>query len=297
MSSPTLSPEQLHKLDTEIQDLGFHSEYARRLVDLGLISKAVRHEDDGKYWKWYQDSTRDMWKTPASNSMLRTSPHYAKQLAIEQENKYRKFSDLISVLLARVDFRFRATTHEETQSTIKTVRKLIDRFLPKSMDKIGTHDGKIALKVLYSSSVDVSLARQIIAALPPGVTFHYSNKYKADFATELKSLTAPDLPLSETSRANLEKVMDKLHQLVLHKVSKEDRDKFVYTSPYTNLESTDAFASAQECEECKTTHLIRVPKNPRTGLPARYYSDPVLESVRPQDLKASQWHEYPPNPN
>jgi hypothetical protein len=261
----------------------FCTPYSRRLAALGLEEKAFRADSETSYFKWYRDADRATWRQHAANAMLRTMPYYASQIAKDHYHKNLALRDFIEHTFCRVSFTLPTWDVPQSQSLIRTLRTLIDKLLPKSADKIGAISERPGIKILTTRPMTLDLAKRIQSSLPAGVKFQYSNRAKDMFSIELLAVMAPDLPTSDTHRADLEAILDSMHQVKLHKFSKAERSKFVYESPaYTNL---------QDGEEPPSDGKRRkpVPKNPVTGKPAIWMSGVVGEKVKASEIPEHEW--------
>lgn len=265
----------------------FHSLYSRQLAQLGLDDKATRADAETAFFKWYRDIDRQTWRQHAANAMLRTMPYYAKQMAEEQYCKNLPLEDHVSDSFSRVTFYIKTWDIEESKRLLSVLRALTSKFLPKSLDKIGIVDNSPTLKILHTQPLTLDVARKIQSLVPAGVKFQYSNHQKEYFRANLRSVTSSDLVTTDAHRADLEAILGRTHQTKLHKFSKEERSKFVYTppEPYTNLSSTD---SPEEPSEEKKQGKP-VPKNPITGKPAVWVSGIVSESVKASDIQEHEW--------
>jgi len=278
--------------------------YSIRLEELSLDKKALRSDNDGKYWRWKKDSAGNKFRTPTSMSMLRSSPYYANLQASEQRKKYLKFRDLIEgdeFLRAYVRIPLQASpTIEDLSQAKEALRDIRKAFkaLPGSIDKIGVLGGQLVVKLLCrraGEGLQASLEK-VQVQLPPGAKFSWHNTPKGDFRKVLKDFTSPDLPTTEAGRANFEFIITKVHQVVSHNLSKEERSKFVLEqTPYTNSPSPPPGRSPGICLHCGKAHLKSTPINPATGLQTTHiYAETSLSTVRIIDLKDNLWVELVP---
>lgn len=295
----SLTPAQREILYTPsegvLPDTSQWSVYARRLHELGLHGKSFRAEDEGRYFRHYKDAANETWREMVSNSMLRTVPHYAKQLARIQYSKYRHFESLIHLIFCKVTFRFNldGETFPANKQTIKDIRKVITQFLPVTLDKIGDDRGWAMIKAIHAGSVDAALLAQIKQALPAGVSITHHNLYKNDFYAALLELVSPDLPRGAEARADFECVLEGIHQVKVHAVSRQDRGKFVYDPGYTNCPDIEATSVPADCRGCGKTHAIRIPRNPKTGLVAIFMSLVVDKDVLAAEIPECEWIRLP----
>jgi hypothetical protein len=273
----------------------FRTPYSQRLAFWGLVDKAIRADNETSYFRHFRDSTRDTWRECAANAMLRTMPHHAKELAEQQYNKYLPLREFISLKgFSSFVFRVTACNPADHQEILGAIRTLVTGWLPKSIDKIGTYDeDRTTLKVLHVSKVDYNFIRDLQVYLPDGVQLRYQNHGIEDFSSELHALFAPDLPSSASQRADFEATLEGIHQVKLHKFTKEEREKFVYTSPeYTNCSDEENEPDSSQSDNSdaeKPQKPKRVPKNPRTGLPAIWMSKIVSDSVKSSDILEQDW--------
>lgn len=281
------TPEQIATLHTPSEDvapdLTKWPKYARRLYELGLHAKAFRAREEGEWWRHYKDKANETWRESISNSMLRTAPHHARQLARAQENKYRHLEPYITKVFTFGRFRFLERDPDEAQATLRTLRALIEDLFPGlTVDKVGEDSHFNILKFMATQPIDAALAGRIRARTPTGVFFETKVHYKDSFFEVLRLLVAPDLPPAPENRAELELRLTGVHQVKLHGATRAEHGKFVYDPAYTNL---------GDYVDPKT--VKRIPKNPKTGLPAMYMSRVVDKGTLAEQIPAGDWIRLP----
>lgn len=288
-----------------------HTKYQKRLDALGLHYKAQRSADCERAVIWYNASEdksnkSDTWRAPLFTSMLRSEPYKAKQLAREYENTYSPFIELIpGEMFSTLQIRFYESDPVKAQALTKEIRKLLNKHLPKTIEKPGyLNDPRYnyVLKLIHNEAVSAQRLAEIQAILPASVNITRSNAPREEFKKELAILCAPDLPRTEEGRADFEAYLDGMQSLVVHKVSKADRSKFAYTSDYVyanplNDDGTTALnddvSDLAYCEYHKKEHTTRIPRSPKTGHYARWSSVVVSADTKFEEIHPAEWRELP----
>jgi len=320
MSTPARLPEIIvPDIPQRIYDPPDPNSYEKGLIEFGLSYKAQRSAIARNSWEFYKAGTvEDSWRRPLFTVMLRTDGWKAQNLAEEQENTYHSFGELIGSTFTILSFKFMAKNfrvksvgHQHNQGIVRAIRKVIDEFLPVSIDKVGACEDKFGrynrvVKVIHASPVDGELHKAIQSALPEGVTLQHHVFNKADFHTQFLTLLAPDLPRKDFDRAGFEAFLDRMVQIQVHKISSADRKRFAYTPTYVYANQpgskdpaplSDGLSAPIFCEEHKVVHDKngrRIPRSPKTGAFATHVSVVVDMNTKAGDILPEEWLELPP---
>lgn len=314
-STPIVVPETSQRTIEPLEP----NRYEKALMRFGLYEKAQRSalcRNAWEHWKAERpDGTLiDNWRKPKFTLMLRTDGWKAQDLTDEQENTYHRFAEQVGATFTVLSFRFLAKPapiktpiHQHNQGIVRDTRKVIDRFLPVSLDKVGAMDDKFerynrVVKVLYAGAVDGEQHKAIQAELPEGVTLQHRVYDRAAFHAQFLLLLAPDLPRDDFERAGFEAFLTRMVQIQLHKVPAKVREQFAYTPEYVyaNQDSDTAPAKLSDglgppvyCEEHKKFHRQRIPRSPKTGAYATHVSVVVDASTKFDDILPDEWIKLP----
>jgi hypothetical protein len=285
--------------------------YEKALEQLGCWEKAQRSADCKRLWQFYKstEDNSDAWRRPCFTLMVRTDPWKANKLAEEQRNTFHRFEELIGANFTMLQFRFRtqpfhlkSAEHEKQQNIVRRIRKVIDEFLPVSLDKLGTMEDKFnryncVLKAMYAGVVDSTLHKAIQAALPESVVLQHHVYSRAAFHEQFILLLSADLPYNDKARAAFEVFLTRLVQIQTHKIP-GGRSRFAYNPNYTYANQpgntnpvplSDGLSEPAYCKECKKKHQNRIPRSPRTGAYAKYVSVLVDANTKVDDILPEEW--------
>lgn len=319
MSSPALVPTP-SEAPQRFFDPPEPNAYEKALMEFGCYDKAQRSAMCRASWEWFKAGvgTEDAWRRPLFTLMIRSDGWKAQKLAEEQENTYHTFEDIIGTSFTILHFKFNAKAfrikspgNRHNQEIVRMIRKVIDQFLPVSIDKIGACEDKFGrynrvVKVIHAGTVDGELHKSIQSALPEGVTLQHHVYNRADFHTQFLLLLAPDLPRKDFDRAGFEAFLTRMVQIQVHKVSAEDRKRFAYNPLYVYANQpgndtppplSDGLAEPVYCEEHKTVHDKngrRIPRSPKTGAYATHVSVVVDLNTKVSDILPEEWLPLPP---
>jgi hypothetical protein len=188
--------------------------YSAQLDRLGLHCAALRAEFSC-YKKAYADSSgAEFTKIHNWNSMLRTMPFRADQVADNLLYKYSPLESLVDDSFAAIEIRCPQPNNPGDGSVkmfIYNTRKVLKRLLRNAIDNLGATNEYVSLRVINLAPIDHDLRAKLEAALP---SCRWRNLPKHRFQSELERLTNPLLPDDDIRRANYEYFLHNLHQSI-----------------------------------------------------------------------------------
>jgi len=275
------------------------------LSQIGLTDKARRLACIEGNWIWYKstDDLSDAWREQLYTSMMRSDPYLARRLAQDHELRYSAFGGLIRTHFTRLAFRIWADKctlssieHRRQHRLVRKIRKVIRRFLPSSINKLGTLDDRgnrynRVVKVLYADMVTAEHLLAIQAALPPEVAVSKHVFAKEDFDLQLREWAHADLPLDELDRADFELFLHGLHLVQYYGIPREVSGKFALDSKPSNANCAsfpdqDALLASVVASK---SGIRRIPRSPKTGQLAKFISYVVDWATKPGEIAPDGW--------
>lgn len=278
------------------------------LASLGLTKMAQRLANIENLWNWCKIDSSDHWRIPLYTSMMRSDPYMAIRLAQAHQLRFLPFGECIPESGGtRLDFRLwaekttlSAPAHREHKRLIRQIRRVIQRFLPLSLNKIGSYADRATrynrtIKVIFAGSVSASDLAAIQSALPPEVSVTRYHFRQDEYQEELRLWAQADIPLNIKERADFELFIHGSHLVRYYGIPKETKAKFAL-EPKTdnaNLDPDALLVAAIATEKGKR----RIPRSPKTGRLARFVSMVVDFATQFEDILPEEWIELPlPDP-
>jgi hypothetical protein len=262
----------------------FTTPYSNQLNNLKMPTAAMRAEYSC-YKKAYADATgAEFYKLHNWNSMLRTMPYFADQVADHLIEKYSPLESLIGEFCGAIEVRIAMPTDPRDGTAkrfIYQTRKEIKRLLHDAIDNIGATNEWLSIRIISLQAIDYDLRAKIESAFPE---CRWKNVPREKFHTALEHLTNSILPKDGIERANLEYYLKHLHQSTAFGKTCRRRCAKRKTNHNSPRSGTPNLLPNYEADR---------PINPATGLRAVRFTCPLSPDMPLSLIPRECWEWYP----